>query len=204
MDLCQPCFDELSRNFWHCDVCHEAFEDEANHLQRCGRCLQRPPQFDQVIAPYHYVQPMAHLITALKFGKQYKNSRLLAMLLAPYVCNIASPPECLVPVPLHPARLRERGFNQSLEIARDLSSLIGIPLNTGLCRRQKNTQQQSSLSASDRRKNLRQAFTVKPSALQHIVLIDDVMTTGSTVNELASAVKQSGVKRVDVWVCARA
>jgi Predicted amidophosphoribosyltransferases len=114
-------------------------------------------------------------------------------------------PEIIIPVPLHPQRFRERGFNQSIEIAKSLSRHLNIPIDTQSCIRKRNTLHQIDLPARQRQSNMKQAFKVKqPMKARHIAILDDVMTTGSTVNELAKVLKQSGVNRVDIWVCGRA
>lgn len=148
---------------------------------------------------------MRYLITSLKFGAQYKNARLLGLLLAGRLKQTAERPDCILPVPLHKARYRQRGFNQAIEIARTVSKELQIPLDLTSCRRHSNTPHQTTLTAKQRRKNLKNAFSlIKPVQAQHIALLDDVMTTGSTVYELACLLKKAGVNRVDVWVCARA
>lgn len=145
------------------------------------------------------------MITGLKFGSQFKNARLLGTLLAEYLQKTAEKPDCIVPVPLHTARYHERGFNQALEIARTVSKTLQIPLDFSNCVRHKDTPHQTGLSAKKRRQNLRRAFSFrKPIRAHHVAILDDVMTTGSTVNALAAELKKVGVNRVDVWVCARA
>ena len=114
-------------------------------------------------------------------------------------------PDVLIPVPLHPKRLRYRGYNQSLELAKCLTRQTGILFNHTACQRIKNTRPQVGLSAFDRQTNIKDAFTVrrlKPH-WQHIAIIDDVMTTGGTVKELTNQLINAGVQRVDVWCCAR-
>jgi len=172
---------------------------------RCGRCQSLRPAFDETYAPFIYQDAIRHLITALKFGADYKNARLLGQLLAEYLLQSAEKPDIILPVPLHKARYRERGFNQAIEIARTVSRELHIPLDLNSCRRLQDTPHQSALTAKQRRKNLKNAFTiVKPINTRHIAVLDDVMTTGSTAQELAAVLKKAGVSRVDVWVCARA
>ncbi len=205
MDICQDCFDELPENTPNCLRCARSFEPTQENQVICGQCLQQPPHFDQVIAPYLYLEYMAWLITGLKFRKQYKHARLLAQLLAGHVSQLPDRPDYILPVPLHPSRYRQRGFNQSQEIARTLSRQLNIPLHTDCCKRILNTPRQSQLPAKQRRKNVRRAFAVThPVHGQHIAVLDDVMTTGSTAGELARILKQAGASRVDIWVCARA
>lgn len=144
-------------------------------------------------------------MTKLKFGGHTKNARLLGLLLAEHLKQTAQLPELIIPVPLHKLRYRERGFNQALEIARTVAKELNIPLDITSCQRTHDTPHQIGLTAIQRRKNLEKAFTlIKPIKTQHVAILDDVMTTGSTVHEIASLLKKAGVERVDVWVCARA
>jgi ComF family protein len=148
---------------------------------------------------------MRHLITALKFGAHYKNARLLGMLLAEHLKKTVQIPDLILPVPLNKVRYRQRGFNQAIEIAKTVSRELHIPLDLSSCLRHRDTPHQTALTAKQRRKNMKNAFTIiKPVHAQHIAILDDVMTTGSTAHELAHLLKKAGVSRVDVWVCARA
>jgi ComF family protein len=114
-------------------------------------------------------------------------------------------PDCIVAVPLHKSRYRQRGFNQAIELAAILSKQLLVPLDLTSCARYRDTPHQTRLSAKKRRKNIKNAFKLNhPLAAKHIAIVDDVMTTGSTVHELAALLKKSGVRKVDVWVCARA
>jgi ComF family protein len=205
MDFCEACFGELPRNHGCCYRCAEHFEMTIHSPQLCGRCLKKPPSFDETHAPFLYSDSLRYLTTQLKFNQQYKNARLLGTLLANHLATSVEFPEVIVPVPLHPKRYRERGFNQSIEIARQVSKLLAIPLNLQSCIRNRDTDHQTELPAKQRRKNMRNAFSVcKDLTFQHVAILDDVMTTGATVDALATTLKQHGVTRVDVWVCARA
>src|SRR5262249_21777320 len=115
-------------------------------------------------------------------------------------------PDALIPIPLHPQRLRERGYNQALELARPLAREFGIDLRPDALVRQRATQAQSELDAAQRRRNLRGAFAVAPGVEvpAHVALIDDVMTTGTTLREAARTLLHAGALRVDVWALARA
>lgn len=205
MDICRGCHDDLSRNLHCCYRCGESFA-VANPLpQLCGRCLRRTPNFDETQAPFHYDEVMRHLISQLKFHDRYSHARLLGGLLAAHLADNGEQPDCIIPVPLHPNRYRERGFNQALEIARHVGRELAIPLDYHSCARKRDTRHQIELPARQRLKNLRQAFEVTaPLGYQHVAILDDVMTTGATADALASALKRRGVSRVDVWVCARA
>ncbi|HSS66808.1 MAG TPA: ComF family protein [Gammaproteobacteria bacterium] len=159
--------------------------------------------------PYLYVEPVATLIHALKFRRRLAVASVLGGLLAAHLESPAlEPPQYIVPVPLHPKRQRERGFNQSMEIARPLSARLDVPIAPRLARRTRPTAAQSSLEGRDsRRRNVRGAFCaeIRPTeAVHHVAMVDDVVTTGATVMALARALKRAGVARIDLWCVARA
>lgn len=204
-DICPACYKRLPRNNHCCYRCAETFAATIVAPTLCGRCLSETPAFDETYAPFLHQDEIRHLVTGLKFGAQFKNARLLGGLSAKFVDKAAEKPDCIIPVPLHQARYRERGFNQALEIARTVSKELAIPVDYASCVRHKNTPHQTGLSAKKRRQNLRRAFSVEPTMpADHVAIIDDVMTTGSTANALAAALKKAGASRVVVWVCARA
>jgi ComF family protein len=125
--------------------------------------------------------------------------------LAEHLKQSAQVPDLIVPVPLHKFRYRERGFNQAIEIAKIFSKELHIPLDITSCIRHHDTPHQIELSAKQRRKNMKNVFTlIKPINANHVAILDDVMTTGSTAHELASLLKKAGVSRIDIWACARA
>ncbi len=203
-DLCDACAINFKKNTNGCSCCASTLEIDAS-ARTCGKCLSNPPAYDKTHAPFVYQSGIRHLIQTLKFNNNYKNARLLGNLIADSVINSATFPELIMPVPLHPIRYRQRGFNQSLEIARTVSKRLSIPLDYSSCQRKKYTLQQSALPAKQRQKNLRNAFTVcRAIPARHVVIVDDVMTTGATANEMAKTLKKAGVSRVDIWVCARA
>lgn len=205
LDLCQACFNDLPRNYNCCYRCAEHFETALLSPQLCGRCLKKTPSFDETHAPFLYSDALRFLITQLKFNRQFKHARLLGTLLAWHLAENVELPECIVPVPLHRNRYRERGFNQSIEIARHLSAQLSLPLELNYCVRTRDTAHQTGLPAKQRNKNMRHAFTISQAlTYRHIAIVDDVMTTGATVASLASALKKQGANRVDIWVCARA
>ena len=149
---------------------------------------------------------MAHLVRQLKFHDHIASARLLGGLLGRHVMRQpdGALPDVLIPVPLHPARQRVRGFNQATEIARHVARVTGIPLHTGACRRVRATSSQATLDRQARRRNLRNAFVVTAPLPAHVAIIDDVVTTGSTSHELCSTLLRDGAKRVEVWAVARA
>ena len=204
-DICELCYQRLLRNDLCCYRCAEVFETPMAFPSLCGRCLSSQPAFDETYAPFIYQGEMRHLITSLKFGAHYKNARLLGLLLADHLKQTAQRPDLILPIPLHKARYRQRSFNQAIEIAKTVSRELRIPLDLNSCLRHRDTPHQTALSAKQRRKNMKNAFSIiNPIIAQHIAILDDVMTTGSTAHELAYVLKKEGVGRVDVWVCARA
>ena len=202
-DLCAPCAESLPFNRPACLRCARPLPF-ATALP-CGACQRRPPAFDQGFALFRYEEPAAHLIRALKFHARYPCARLLGDLLADALAGRDDPPSLIIPMPLHPGRYRERGHNQSLEIARTLSRRLRIPLDFRSCARVQATRPQTELRAKERRRNVKKAFAVaRPPKADHVAILDDVVTTGATANELAKALRKAGVARIDVWACARA
>lgn len=202
-DLCQACAESLPFNIPACPQCGLPLAN-ATHVP-CGNCQRHPPAFDRSLALFRYEEPVRHLIHALKFHARYACAKLFGDMLADAVIHLEDKPELIIPVPLHTSRYRERGYNQSLEIARTLSSRIAVPVDYRSCIRTHATQPQTELTAKERRRNMKRAFTLaKPVNASHVAILDDVATTGATVNELAKALRKAGVKRIDVWVCARA
>jgi ComF family protein len=204
-DLCLACYHSLPKNGNSCYQCGEPFDIKQKTVLVCGKCQKHRPFFDQTHAPFLYQGAIRHLISNLKFNNNYKNARLLGMLLADNLRHHAPKPELIIPVPLHRDRYRQRGFNQSIEIGKTMAKELQIQLNLYSCQRCRNTQHQTGLSAIQRHKNLRNAFTVStPLQVNHVAILDDVMTTGTTVNELAKKLKKTGVSKVDIWACSRA
>lgn len=199
LGLCAGCLNDLPRVAFACPRCARA-------LPRpdlpCGRCQTHPPAFDHAIALFRYAAPLDGLLLQLKFGQAAHLARLFAALLAERLRSEPLP-DCILPVPLHPGRQRERGFNQAIEIARPLARRLGCALDLDTCIRSRATPPQSRLSARERRRNLRGAFRLTRAPARHIALLDDVMTTGSTLDELATLLRRGGAERIDVWVCAR-
>lgn len=171
------------------------------HGATCGRCLKRAPQFDHTVAAYAYAFPLDKLVQALKFGEQLVLANSLADRLAQ---RIELRPDGIMAMPLHSSRLRERGFNQSLELARRIASRLDIPLLKNACQRVRDTPPQSSLTWKERGKNMRRAFTCTGDLSgKHIAMVDDVMTSGASLNELALALRRAGATEVSAWVVAR-
>ena len=175
------------------------------HSRICGQCQQQESAIGRTVAPWLYQPPVDGLIQDLKFHGKLPAGRLLGAMLARCAAIRASPAEAIVPLPLHHRRLRERGFNQAAEIARPLARELGIPLRTGWLRRPTATGPQARLDRDERRHNIRGVFRAEPDVRgRRIALLDDVVTTGSTVEEAARALRLAGAREVEVWAVARA
>lgn len=199
--LCPACLADLP---WlrqpHCPQCGLPTPNG----EVCGACLKRPPAFDRTLAALVYTFPLDQMIPRLKYHGQLAIAPALGTCLAQAAAT-APRPDCLVPMPLHPARIRQRGFNHATEIARDVAKKLDLPLDTTSCRRIRDTPPQMGLKHDARRGNVRGAFacTEKDVAGKRIVLIDDVMTTGTSLDELAATLKRAGAREVACWVVAR-
>jgi ComF family protein len=202
LSLCAACAEEMPRNATCCARCALPLETPA---ALCGRCVRRAPPWDAAWAPFRYEWPLAQLESRFKVGGDLAAGRTLAWLW------VGSPrplelPEAIIPMPLHRARLRRRGYNQALELAGPLAGHFDVPLLRDAVQRTRATDAQTELSAVQRRRNVRGAFTVRAGASipQHVAMLDDVCTTGATLTECARVLKRAGVARVDVWALARA
>ncbi|HYR05770.1 MAG TPA: ComF family protein, partial [Gallionella sp.] len=169
----------------------------------CGQCLKHPPLFTRATAVFGYRFPLDKLIQAMKYGEQLTLACAFAEKLA---CRIDKGrlPDCVIPMPLHPAKLRERGFNQSQLLAARISRELGLELLPHACRRVRDTPPQSALPWKERKKNMRDAFRCDADLTgKHVALVDDVLTTGASLNALAEAVQKCGAVEISAWVVAR-
>ncbi len=200
-DICAACQARLPWNPIACPTCALPLPVSS---PACGECLRRAPPLDAAYAAFVYARPVDRLLPRFKFHGDLAAGRLLAQLMADAFATLERP-DAVIPVPLHRKRLRARGYDQALELARPLARAFELPLLGEGLLRLRSTMAQSQLSAPARRRNVRGAFVV-PHASQlpaHVVLIDDVMTTGATLHAAAQALRRAGVRRVDAWVCAR-
>jgi ComF family protein len=205
LDLCQGCGADLPHNRRACPRCAIPVLEDQGAGAPCGPCQRHPPPFAASHAAFRYEDPLPALVAGMKFRARFNLARLLGQCLTLALLEQgAEPPGLIVPVPLHQKRLRERGYNQALEVAREVSSALGIPIDTGICIRALHTSAQVGLDDRERRRNVRGAFAVlRPPAARHVAILDDVVTTGSTVTELTRVLRAAGVERVDVWAVAR-
>lgn len=199
-DLCAVCTQALPWNNSSCNACGLPMPFAS---ARCGHCQRTPPAFTRVRAVFRYEFPVDRLLPRFKFHGDLAAGALLAELMASTLPG-DDLPQALVPVPLHPARLRERGYDQARELARALGARLRVPV-LPLLARPVATAAQTRLGAAARRQNVRAAFRCRAGPLpSHVALVDDVMTTGATVHECADVLRHAGVARIDVWVVARA
>jgi len=210
--LCTGCTRDLPALHNPCPRCGlpAAGTGLAGNASDGARCTgAHDPAVDRTLAACAYAFPVDALVQQLKFGGRLPLARPLGRLLANAVRRDARPgaagplPAALLPVPLHPSRERQRGFNQAEAIARAAATELRIPLLAGAVHRRRDTPAQSGLDLAARRRNLQGAFTVSEPLPAHIALVDDVITTGSTMAALASVLRAHGVRRVDAWAVAR-
>jgi len=200
--LCPDCGADLPFIERGCKRCAMPLTGAGDELE-CGECQRRPPAFDLTVIPLLYAPPVDVLITRFKFRSKLQLAATFATLVAERVRSDPLP-DVIVPVPLHPIRVRERGFNQSLELARALSRQLSVPLSKRALTRTRHTQPQTNLDLRHRRRNLVGAFCAAEQDLPaHVALVDDVMTTGATVAAAATELKRVGAETVSVWAIAR-
>lgn len=214
---------EVCRQWSHGALCADCVARFAPAVPRCGRCglrlglpapacgacLREPPPFEHTVCAADYGFPWDALIAAFKFHGRAELAAVLAERLQAAVRAAGAPlPRWVVPVPLAPARLAERGYNQAWELARRLGRSLGVSADAGLLWRPADQAHQADLNRAERQRNLRRAFMTDPrrrAELQgsRVALVDDVMTTGATAREAAAALLRGGAAAVDVWVVAR-
>ena len=198
--LCPGCHAELP---WHrqpqCPQCATPTPGG----QVCGACLRHPPAFDRTHAALAYAFPFDRLIPRLKYQGQLAIAPVLGECLLQAV-EQAPAAAALIAMPLHPARIRERGFNHASEIARVLSRRLGVPLDRDSCQRVRDTPPQMALKYDARQRNVRGAFSCRDDVQGlHVAIVDDVMTTGTSLDELARTLRRAGAREVSCWVVAR-
>ena len=198
-----------------CDCCGRPYPDAGGDDHACGICLSRPPQFLRARAWACYPReeseehPLRQAVQKFKYGRKVSLGRPLGWVMArgcrEFLAGCAA--DVIIPVPLHPKRLRWRGFNQSVSLAREVSRTYAVPMDPFLLRRIKETPPQTQLNEEERRRNVRGAFALAPGRAigkKNVLLIDDVYTSGATVNECSRALRKGGAKQVLVLTLARA
>ena len=209
IEICTACYQSLPKNDNACSRCALPLADDIDGDVLCGRCVSKLPLYDYSRSLFLYEDDVISLIHQLKFGEKISYARSIGEMLLTAVNHEILPeqgrPDCIIPVPLHDKRLRRRGYNQSTEISRVMAKKLAIPIAYDAVVRTRHTMAQMDLKAKDRQKNIKGAFSVIDiKKYTHVLIIDDVVTTGSTVNELAKVLKDKGVERVGVLSIARA
>lgn len=175
----------------------------------CGACRVPLEAIDRMLSALIYEYPVDRLVTLAKFKARTDAARVLGDLLSAYLqeqssAGLLDTPDLIIPVPLHRRRLARRGFNQALEIALPVAAGLGLPLRRNICHRIRHTCEQTALTGVARYRNTRDAFRAAPGLSgRHIAIIDDVVTTGSTVAAIASALQSAGASKIQVWSVAR-
>lgn len=172
----------------------------------CGICLQHPPAFDRTLAPLRYAYPLDRLLQQFKYHQQLPIGKLLAESMLPHLpaLLLADKPDIMVAMPMHPSRVRQRGFNHALELAKHLQPVLNIPLEIAGCTRILDTPSQAGMDMKTRTRNLRSAFASKTQWQgKHVLVVDDVMTTGASMHALAKVLKKTGAGRITALVVAR-
>ena len=210
ISLCHACEADLPTITHACKICGIPLSENQSV---CGQCLKSPPAVDYTVSLFHYESPINYLITELKFANKLSHAAILGFLLKQKILSSHNSgtknnyPDALIPVPLHQKRLIKRGFNQSLEITKELNKGLQLPIHTDFIQRHRATHAQSELDVKQRKKNIKGCFNLTNKVIpvyNHIVIIDDVVTTGATINEVAKTLKKAGFKKVGVWSIARA
>lgn len=199
--LCAACSDLVEPLGPACQYCALPLPNIAPMI--CGTCCVKRPTVDRVITHYRFTEPLRTLIHAFKYDSAlYLSSWLIQLLLDAKPEGYIT--ECLIPVPLHPTKLHQRGFNQAALLTKTLGKCLSMPYALDVCEKSVATKPQAGLSAAQRQINLNHSFRVTALPYQHVTLIDDIYTTGATAHALATLLKKQGVKYIDVWCCARA
>nr|WP_244149464.1 ComF family protein [Rodentibacter rarus] len=205
--LCSTCRRQIPR-YTYCGGCGAPLQYAACY---CGNCHHNAFTWDKMVIIGRYNDPLSQLIHRFKFQKQFWLDRTLACLLllelyeARRIYGLTFP-QAIIPVPLHHIRQWQRGYNQADLLAKAISRWLEIPCLSHIVRRVKHTPTQRGLTATARRRNLKNAFNVAaltPFPYQRVALVDDVITTGSTLNEIATLLRQLGVQEIQVWGLAR-
>lgn len=206
--ICAPCLEDLP---WLGSACRQCALPLPNHDMLCGQCQQNPPAFSQIVSPFRYSFPLDSLIPAFKYQHKLTYGRLMARLMLQavehhYQQHHQALPDVLLPLPLHRARQAQRGYNQALELARPIAQQLAVPLDRCNLIRRRATTPQQGLDAQTRKRNLKHAFVCRyPERIvdQHVALIDDVVTTGTTANEASRTLLAAGAASVSIWCIAR-
>lgn len=200
--VCNFCIEFMPQLGLACQHCATPLADTGSLI--CGQCIKTPSHFDHAYIVYKFEEPLRGLIHQFKYHNGlYLSSFLSHLIIKALPSQSNHQPQCLIPVPMHSKKIKQRGFNHAAVLTQKLAKKLQINYDLTSCQKIINTVPQASLDKKQRKKNLHHAFTSKRLSYQHVALVDDLLTTGATANELALTLKKSGVKRVDLWCCAR-
>lgn len=198
--VCNDCLAYFPKLKFACTTC--AIPLSEPHFLHCGKCIIQKPAIDNVITHYRFQEPLRMILHQFKYHEGFYLTSLITQLMIEAL-PVNYQTQCIIPVPMHLKRLQERGFNHALHLAKPLARYLNAPLETRICKKVIHTPSQASLKAHTRKHNLRHAYSIQKTHHQHVTLVDDLITTGNTANEIAKALKKTGVKRVDLWCCAK-
>jgi len=187
-----------------CTVCGRPLSGPQDTSHICGQCIKDPPPFDTARSLFYYQEPVKTLIHRVKYSDDGYALRALSSLAREYMAPDLMEPDLIIPIPLHPKRLRKRGFNQSLRLAMGI--FPHIPVATNSLIKVLDTRPQTGLSRKERLKNVENAFAVAnpvPGGVKTVLLLDDVYTTGATVKACARVLRRAGLKEIHVFTVAR-
>lgn len=203
-ELCEDCELDLPWLVNGCSLCCRPLPVGSGN-EICGHCIDKTPVYSHAEVLFSYQGEVRERIAAMKFHRDTAATRLFGDLMARAAANRFANVDCVVPVPLHTSRQRQRGYNQSLELSRIIAQKSAWNVDHRLLKKAKKTLPQTGLSAASRVRNLKGAFVASEAAKgKKILLIDDVITTDSTVSECAKALLNKGAKEVSVLAIARA
>ncbi|MCP4492304.1 MAG: ComF family protein [Gammaproteobacteria bacterium] len=214
--LCPGCAAKIDNHQTFCTVCWHRLKSIGNPCRLCGlenqthddicaACLYDPPRWQHLLTPYQYRGLARELLMQFKFSESLYLANALVKSALDYFDNQGPKPEVLLPVPLHHGRLMQRGYNQALEIAQLLSRELDIKVDRQSLQRLRHTEAQAGLSAYAREKNILKAFVCREALdYRHVAVVDDIVTTGATANEITKILHRAGVKTVEIWALARA
>lgn len=200
--VCSDCLDCFTLLGPACRFCALPLPDDSFLV--CGTCTQKKPSFDTVFVRYRFEEPLRTLLHQLKYRESLYLIPLIAQLMLMEVPVPIQNTNCFIPVPMHPKRLRQRGFNHAGELTKYLATRLKRPYALFDCKKIRHTQAQAVLSRKERIQNLKGAFHSNLKMYQRVTIVDDLLTTGSTANELVDTLKKQGISEVNVWCAARA
>ncbi|MCP4598080.1 ComF family protein [Neptuniibacter sp.] len=199
--FCQSCFDDLPWLQEHCQICALPLPASNSELI-CANCLKKAPTFRKVTALFEYRFPIDQLISSIKYNGKAQYIGHLSRLCEEKLAHL-NQFDCIIPIPMHRVSLFKRGFNQSELLASQLSKALGIPIDKNSLKKVRNTPKQMQLERKQRLRNQQGAFHCVKLSQRHVLLIDDVMTTGATLESASQALMAAGALTIEVLVIAR-